>query len=216
MAAVKKFTHSSVSNILRHNAREIFNSSNEDIRFERSAFNYKLSPDWKFLGMPQDDYTRYKFRLSQLYVYNRADVKTLAGWIVTAPQDLSVEQHDIFFLESYKFLENKYGRENVVQAIVHNDEAQPHLHFCFIPVVPDTNPNHKHTEKVCANDILTRQELRDFHPALQSHLRQAGIQARIINGVTAAGNRTVKEMKRERDTQHQHERQHEQRGVFIR
>lgn len=40
-----------------------------------------------------------------------------------------------FFNDSYNFLENLVGKENVVYAQVHYDEDTPHLHFYFIPVV---------------------------------------------------------------------------------
>jgi hypothetical protein len=210
MAKVKKFTSTSVLPMLRHNAREILKPSNKEIDPLRTHLNYKLSPEWKFLGKSQSDYERYKFRLSQLHVYRRADVKTVAGWVVTTPKELPAEKHPQFFQETYKFLETRYGRKNTIQAIVHNDETTPHLHFLFIPVTKDAKNRGIAGEKVCANDVLTRQELREFHPALQEHLNRAGVNARILNGATAAGNRTVPEMKKERERQNEHTR-----GVFL-
>ena len=40
-----------------------------------------------------------------------------------------------FFNESYKFLEDLVGKENIVYAEVHYDEDTPHMHFYFLPVV---------------------------------------------------------------------------------
>ncbi len=40
-----------------------------------------------------------------------------------------------FFNESYNFLENLVGKENIVYAEVHYDEDTPHMHFYFLPVV---------------------------------------------------------------------------------
>ena len=40
-----------------------------------------------------------------------------------------------FFNDSYKFLEDFVGKENIVYASVHLDEDTPHLHFYFLPVV---------------------------------------------------------------------------------
>ena len=40
-----------------------------------------------------------------------------------------------YFDESFNFLANKVGKENVVYAGVHFDEDTPHMHFYFIPVV---------------------------------------------------------------------------------
>lgn len=201
MASVTKFTRSSVRNQLRHIERTITHPANEDIDASMSELNYSLAP---VRGM--DSYSYFQQRLSELYVYNRADVKVMAGWIVTAPVDLARDQREAFFVATYGFLAERYGEENCVQAIVHNDESgQPHLHFCFIPVVPDR----KHGgEKVCANDVLNRAELRNFHPALQKYLNDHNIDACVTSGITArqGGNRTVREMKRERSLEHRWER----------
>lgn len=202
MASVVKFTVGAVYNQLRHNLRQIAHSGNPDIDPARLRQDYVLSPD---RGM--SDYDYFQERLSQLYVYGRDDVKVMAGWVVTAPQDLEQEQYDDFFLAVYDFLENRYGEENVVQAVVHDDEGgQPHLHFCFVPVVEDKK--HEEGYKVCANDVLDRRELRNFHPDLQRYLDEHGLEdAHVMTGVTRAqgGNRTVAELKSEREQEYEQE-----------
>ena len=40
-----------------------------------------------------------------------------------------------YFDESYRFLSNIVGKENVVYAGVHFDEDTPHMHFYFLPIV---------------------------------------------------------------------------------
>ena len=40
-----------------------------------------------------------------------------------------------YFDESYRFMSNIVGKENVVYAGVHFDEDTPHMHFYFLPVV---------------------------------------------------------------------------------
>lgn len=202
MACVKKFTAGAVRNQLRHNRREIEHSGNPDIDPSRQGQDYVLSPDRDI-----SEYDYYKERLSQLYVYGRDDVKVMAGWIVTAPQDLAPERYDDFFCATYDFLADRYGEENVIQAIVHDDEGgQPHLHFCFIPVVEDK----KHDEgyKVCANEVLDRRELRNFHPDLQKYLNANGLEdAHVMTGVTRVqgGNRTVAQLKAAREEEYQQE-----------
>ena len=202
MASVTKFTAGAVYNQLRHNLRQIAHSGNPDIDPARLRQDYVLSPD---RGM--SDYDYFQERLSQLYVYGRNDVKVMAGWVVTAPQDLEQEQYDDFFLAVYDFLENRYGEENVIQAVVHDDEGgQPHLHFCFIPVVEDKK--HEEGYKVCANDVLDRRELRNFHPDQQRYLDEHGLEdACVMTGVTRAqgGNRTVAELKAEREQEYEQE-----------
>ena len=68
------------------------------------------------------------------------------------------------------------------------------MHFLFIPATSDQ----KHGgEKICANDVLNKTELRNFHPALQKWLIDHDVQANILTGITKAqgGNRTVQELK---------------------
>lgn len=107
MACAMKFSAGAVRNQLRHNRRTIEHSSNRDIDPERLEHDYVLSPD---RGMTEYDY--FLQRKSELYCYNRDDVKVMVGWIVTAPQDLDPARYDDFFCASYDFLENRYGKEN--------------------------------------------------------------------------------------------------------
>lgn len=201
MASVEKFTAGAVVNQLRHIERTIANPSNLDINPNKIELNYSLAPD---RGMSSYDY--FLARKSELYCYGRADVKVMAGWIVTAPKDLPADQHQAFFQSTHNFLINRYGEANCIQSVVHHDESgQPHLHFCFIPTVPDS----KHGgEKICANDVINPKELRNFHPALQRHLNADGFDINIQSGVTKAqgGNKSVWELKEERRHQFEHDR----------
>lgn len=194
MASVKKFTQAQVINQLRHNERTIQFPSNQDINPTLKTTNYSLTPH---RNMSSYDY--FKARKSELYCYRRSDVKVLAGWVITAPTDLNPEKYHDFFLAACKFLDNRYGKRNCIQSIVHHDESgMPHLHYCFIPTVPD--PKHG-GEKICANDVLNKKELRNFHPDFQKFLSESGIKATVHSGITKeqGGNRTVKELKAERE-----------------
>lgn len=210
MASVKKFTESAVVNQLRHIERTIAHPENMDIEKDRTVQNYSLLPQ---RGISSYEY--YRQRKSELYCYNRADVKVMAGWIVTAPKDLPMSEMEKFFNVTYEFLSERYGEKNCVQAVVHNDEGgQPHIHFLFIPAAADK----KHGgEKICANDVLNKAELRNFHSALQKYLLDHGVQANILTGITKAqgGNRTVRELKQENTKNRWHSREYdktEERG----
>lgn len=221
MASVQKFIAGAVRNQLRHNAREIADSSNHDIEPSLSKYNYALTPDHGGLS----DYDYYQQRKSELYVFNRSDVKVMAGWVVTLPREITdPKQEREFFRVTYDFLESRYGRENVVQATVHMDEGkrekvfdrwgqpvlngdgsqatrvvygQPHLHFCFIPVSSDSSSAHPQSEKICAKEVLNRRELQHFHSDLQSYLDSHGIDCKVLNGAVKdfGRNRTVAELK---------------------
>ena len=204
MASVKKFTESAVVNQLRHIERTIAHPENMDIEKDRTVQNYSLLPQ---RGISSYEY--YRQRKSELYCYNRADVKVMAGWIVTALKDLPMSEMEKFFNVTYEFLSERYGEKNCVQAVVHNDEGgQPHIHFLFIPAAADK----KHGgEKICANDVLNKAELRNFHSALQKYLLDHGVQANILTGITKTqgGNRTVRELKQENTKNRWHSREYD-------
>ncbi len=42
-----------------------------------------------------------------------------------------------FFARSEQWLENKYGKDRVVAAVVHRDEATPHLSAFVVPLTQD-------------------------------------------------------------------------------
>ncbi|WP_184285060.1 plasmid recombination protein, partial [Leuconostoc carnosum] len=111
-------------------------------------------------------------RLNDVYCMKRDDVKALATWIVTLPEELaeaSYEQQSAFFEATTAFLNDRYGQENAVAAVVHYDETTPHLHYAFVPVVFDDK---KSRDKVSAKEVLTRQDLQTFHEDLDQDLKK--------------------------------------------
>lgn len=166
MAHVQKYTKGSVSGLSIHIERKTLNHSNENIDVERTENNYDLC------DKDGDMNARLKERLSEVYCFNRSDVKVLANWIVTLPRELkemSEESQKRFFEETYAFLSNRYGEKNVLAGVVHNDEKTPHMHFSFVPVTFDEK---KQREKVSAKIVLNRKDLQTFHQDLDKHLKE--------------------------------------------
>ncbi|MFB5553368.1 MobV family relaxase, partial [Bacillus cereus] len=167
MAHVEKYAKGNVQGLSNHWDRKTENHSNLDIDNERSHLNYDLCEK------KGDTLSRMKDRLGEVHCMNRKDVKVCADWVVTLPENLksiSEKEQREFFEKTYEFLSNRYGGEkNVLSANVHNDETTPHMHFAFMPVVWDEK---KQREKVCANDVLTRKELKTFHQDLDKFLKR--------------------------------------------
>nr|WP_252616604.1 MobV family relaxase [Leuconostoc gelidum] len=119
-----------------------------------------------------DMLSRFNARLNDVYCMRRDDVKALATWIVTLPEELAeapYEQQSAFFEATTNFLNERYGQENAVAAVVHYDETTPHLHYAFVPVVFDDK---KSRYKVSAKEVLTRHDLQTFHDDLDQHLKK--------------------------------------------
>ena len=210
MASVKKFAEKEVYNQIRHIERTIDNPSNKDIDPGKIDHNYFLSP-----ARDITSYQYYKELKNKVYMYNRKDVKVLAGWIITQPQDLPPGDSDRFFSACYDFLNSTYGGESAcISCVVHADEAgeMPHMHYLFVPLTPnnkyrpapegpdDRRESEKYALKICANDVLTRDHLISFHTRLQNAVDAAELSCRVKTGVTRrqGGNRTVADLKAER------------------
>lgn len=74
---------------------------------------------------------------------------------------LSPYQQQDFFFDCTKFFADRYGAENIISAVVHNDETTPHLHLNLIPVLDG---------RLCSKQLFDRKALRalqtDFHEAV--------------------------------------------------
>lgn len=164
---------------------------NPEIDPQRTHLNYNLAPQHNHMEF-------IKQRLSEVYCLNRKDVNVMCSWVVTAPKDLDPKQQDEFFKESYKFLENRYGKENVISSYVHLDETTPHMHFAFIPVVYDEK---KDRYKVSAKERVNKFELKSFHNDYQEHLDRANVRCNVLNEATREGNKSIDELKRQSATE---------------
>src|SRR5688500_16337261 len=126
MAHVQKFARGSVGGLSNHIERKTENHSNKEIDKERTHENYDLCEQ------EGDMTSRYQERLADLHCLNRADVKVMADWTVTIPvgfNGATEGSQTQIFEETDEFLSERYGEENVVGSIVHNDETTPHMHF---------------------------------------------------------------------------------------
>ena len=112
------------------------------------------------------------------------------------------KEKEVFFKECYRFLTEKYGSRNVITADVHYDESTPHLHFTFVPTVAnnrkykDPNKKPRYTEKVCADELITREHLKAFHSELQKWFIDKGMDwAKSVSTGTTTYNKSIAELK---------------------
>ena len=166
MAHLKKNTRGSVPGLAVHFERKTDHHTNKEIDVAKTYLNQELMADGS------DMLSRFNERLNDVYCMKRDDVKALATWIVTLPEELTeapYEQKSAFFEATTAFLNDRYGQENAVAAVVHYDETTPHLHYAFVPVVFDDK---KSRYKVSAKEVLTRHDLQTFHDDLDQHLKK--------------------------------------------
>ena len=188
----EKFTRNQSGNILVHCDRSDPNRTykNQEIDHSKTYLNYNLAPEHK--GMT--DYEFMKKRCEEFKILKRKDVNWLVSWVITIPADYTGNKA-LFFREVYNFMENRYGKDNVVSAYVHLDETNPHMHFCFVPVIFDKK---KQEFKVNAKQCINKVELKQIHPEIQEYLEnKLQTKVNILNGATAEGNKTIEQLKNE-------------------
>src|SRR5699024_12066618 len=98
---------------------------------ERTHENYDLCEK------EGDMTSRYQERLDEVHCLNRADVKVMADWIVTLPEELNGAHEGSqkqLYEETYDFLSERYGEENVLAGVDQSDVTTPHMYFAFMPV----------------------------------------------------------------------------------
>lgn len=187
MAQKQKYTKSAVANLFNHYDRSKFI---EHISPEKTQLNYNLAASDQPLGQMEF----LNKRLSEIKVHNRKDINVMVDWVVTLPKNIqNLSDEEKFFSESYKFLKNRYGIENVISCYVHKDETTPHMHYSFVPVAFDLK---KQIYKLSAKEVITRLDLQKFHLDLSNHMFNVfGRDIGVLNGATKNGNKTILELK---------------------
>jgi predicted nucleic acid-binding Zn-ribbon protein len=193
MANCQKYTRAACGHLFKHYERakdengEYLKFGNQEIDTAKSHLNYNLAP---MQANGQGGFV--KERCSEVKMQNRKDVNVMCSWVVTAPHEIRAEETERFFRETYKFLSERYGRDNVVSAYVHMDETTPHVHFAFVPIVRDKK---KDILKVSAKEAINKFELQRFHNDLSGYMENVfGRDIGILNEATKEGNKTKQEL----------------------
>jgi len=194
MAHIIKATRAQIGGLTRHFERyknengEYIKFGNQEINVHQTYLNYNLAENKNQLDF-------IKQRTSEVKCLDRRDVKVLCSWVVTLPKTIQENsgEEDDFFRETYLFLEDKYGKENIISAFVHKDETTPHIHFAFVPVVHDEIKN---IDKVSAKEIVTRNHLQTFHGEFDQYMRSVfGRDIGVLNEATREGNQSIEKLK---------------------
>lgn len=140
--------------------------------------------------------------LPNVSMHKRHDLK-MGSWVVTMPANVTENEQERFFEETYRFLRERYcdkvekavGMSNCISAVVHLDETTPHMHFKFIPTYYNKKYDKWH---VSAKEVLNKRDLDTFHQDLSRHMsRVFGRDIGIVNEATRDGNKSVVELKKQ-------------------
>ncbi|UAT33115.1 plasmid recombination protein (plasmid) [Bacillus badius] len=165
---MEKFKISDVQGIQKHNQRQGKIKSNPDIDYERSHLNYDLL---------NREYLQYERRIKdeiseRVKRKPRANSVVLSEFLVTASpeymQSLTKDEQKRYFERSLDFIKERYGERNTLYAVVHQDEANPHMHVGVLPITEDG--------RLSAKDIYNRTELRQLQQDFPDELQRQGFE----------------------------------------
>lgn len=112
--------------------------TNPDIDLTRSHLNYSIE------NLTAEHLnTRVKARIKKLNLKKRprSDAVGLEDIVIKASPDfmlnLDFEIRENYFSDALHFLQNRYGKENVMYCQCHLDESSPHIHVGIVPITPD-------------------------------------------------------------------------------
>ena len=159
---MEKYHKQDVAPIEKENKRdENYEASNPQIDSERTRNNYRFTPHFG------KTYTEFiNGRIKELGLSPRKDAVVMNSFVVGSDKTFfdglsRVEQYN-FFSDCYKFFAERYGEENIIAAVVHNDESTPHMHLNLMPVTKDG--------RLCSKQLFDKPQLQqlqtDFYEAV--------------------------------------------------
>ena len=140
--------------------------TNPDIDLTRSHLNYAIE------NLTAEHLNaRVKARIKQLNLKKRprSDAVGLEDIVIKASPDfmlnLDFETREQYFSDALHFLQNRYGKENVLYCQCHLDESSPHIHVGIVPITPDG--------RLSAKSLFSPKTLEqlqtDFHRIVSQH-----------------------------------------------
>ena len=151
---MEKYHKQDVAPIEKENERdENYKSDNPQIDSERTRNNYRFTP---YFGKTYTEFING--RIKELGLSPRKDAVVMNSFVLGSDKTffdglIKVERYN-FFSDCYQFFAERYGVENVIAAVVHNDETTPHMHLNLMPVTKDG--------RLCSKQLFDKPQLQQL------------------------------------------------------
>lgn len=126
-------------------------------------------------------------------------VRALQIMLSGTPEDMQRIQNtgklDEWCKDNIEWLQDTFGKDNLVSTVLHMDEKTPHIHATIVPIVTgerrkvkeakkkQDEPNKKtyrkksvDTVRLCADDVMTRENLEHFQNTYAEKMSKYGLQ----------------------------------------
>ena len=148
---MEKYHKNDVAPIERENERdENYISDNPQIDRSRTKDNYHIIGGY-------GTYTEFiNNRINELNLSPRKDAVVMNSFVLGADKiffdKLNKMKQYIFFEDCAKFFAERYGKENIISAVVHMDETTPHMHLNLMPITSDG--------RLCSKQLFDKPQLQ--------------------------------------------------------
>ena len=152
---MEKYHKSDVCPIEKENERdENYKADNPQIDSSKTIRNYRLAIRF-------NTYTEFindRIKSLNLSAKPRKDAVVMNSFVLGSDNEFFSSLHPWetrdFFTDCYEFFTKRYGEENIISAVVHQDETTPHMHLNLIPITTDG--------RLCSKELFNKQRLRDL------------------------------------------------------
>ncbi|HEH7849054.1 TPA: plasmid recombination protein [Staphylococcus aureus] len=153
----------------KHVQRENNNYENEDIDHSKTYLNYDLVNEYN-----QNFNNLIDEKIEQNYTGKRkirTDAVKHVDGLITSDKEFfdnqTPEDTKQFFEHAKEFLEQEYGKDNLLYATVHMDEKTPHMHYGVVPITDDGRLSAKQV-------VGNKKALTEFQDRFNEYVNQRG------------------------------------------
>lgn len=192
MAHLDKFTRTDSRGVLKEAYRELRKYKN-NVDTSLSMNNYSMED----IKSSKEALKRVDARCAEVMNGRKMQKQTnvVVSCAYTLPEyfyDKPADEQRKCFDAVYRFIQDRYGKENVIDGVVHNDETTPHMTVYTVPV---TTSRKTGNITVSSASLCTQKEFNTFHKDLESYMeKEFGVKGLALNGRTK-GNFTLEELK---------------------
>lgn len=152
---MEKYHKSDVCPIEKENERdENYKADNPQIDSSKTSRNYNFVIRFK----TYTEFINDRIKSLNLSTRPRKDAVVMNSFVLGSDNEFFSSLHpwdkQEFFKDCYEFFARRYGEENIISAVVHNDETTPHMHLNLVPITTDG--------RLCSKELFNKRQLRDL------------------------------------------------------
>jgi predicted nucleic acid-binding Zn-ribbon protein len=104
---------------------------------------------------------------------------------------------DEWMQDNRRFIESRFGKENIISFAMHADESTPHIHVSVVPIIKDTNKKGKEVARLSAKDKFNPKALKALQDDYSNAMSKWGLKRGMDSQITRAKHTDTKQFYRD-------------------